>query len=69
MQVANAQLEALRLENRHLRKTALRQAQGEADLEEAEGHLQELQNAYVTSLSALEVGHVWGSQLYFIIIK
>ena len=50
-----AQLEALRLENRHLRKVSLRSATGDLDPAEAEGQLQELQNAYVTSLSALEV--------------
>ncbi|XP_064638400.1 centrosomal protein of 63 kDa-like [Lineus longissimus] len=54
LQVANAQLEALRLENRHLRQTALKQIQSNADVMEAEAHLKELQNAYSLSVSKLE---------------
>jgi len=53
IQVCSAQLDALRLENRHLRKTAL-YSNSEQDQGYAENHLQELQNAYITSLSALE---------------
>ncbi len=52
-QVANAQLEALRLENRHLRRTAIHQ--GDMDMSDAENHLKDLETAYTSSISALEV--------------
>ncbi len=52
-QVANAQLEALRLENRHLRRTAIHQ--GDLDMSEAENHLKDLETAYSSSINALEV--------------
>ena len=60
--MANAQLEALRLENRHLRRTTLSRMSGEKDqsmtdidIAEAETHLRELQSAYTSSVSSLEV--------------
>ena len=56
-QVANAQLEALRLENRHLRRTTLtsQRMSNDVDLDEAERHLKELQGAYTASIRTLEV--------------
>ena len=61
-QVSSAQLEALRLENRHLRRSALslssstnRSLNDTVDIGEAEIHLKELQLAYDSSLDTLEV--------------
>ncbi|KAL5004453.1 hypothetical protein ScPMuIL_017909 [Solemya velum] len=54
IQVANAQIEALRLENRHLRHTVLQQAQSTADHCEVEGHMRAAQNAYTTTIAKLE---------------
>lgn len=54
--MANAQLEALRLENRHLRRTALvSHGTTDADLADAEKQLRELQGAYSMSIGTLEV--------------
>ena len=57
LKVANAQLEALRLESRHLRRTVLRTTSGDTD--DAQEQLRELQNAYNSSLAALEVRDEW----------
>ncbi|CAH1782171.1 unnamed protein product [Owenia fusiformis] len=54
LQVANAQLEALRLENRHLMQTMMRQKDKNLDMAEAEDHLRQLQNSYTLSLAKLQ---------------
>ena len=54
-QVINAQLEAVRLENQHLRQTLFRQTQKREDVAEGEGHIRQLHNIYSMSLSKLEV--------------
>ena len=54
-QVANAQLEALRLENRHLRQTTTHS--DDLDISQAESHLKDLETAYSSSLKALEVNY------------
>ena len=54
-QVANAQIEALRLENRHLRQTILQQAKNDSDHDKIQEHLKAVQNAYTTTITKLEV--------------
>ncbi|XP_056005210.1 centrosomal protein of 63 kDa-like isoform X3 [Ostrea edulis] len=54
LQVANAQIEALRLENRHLRQTILQQAQNDSDHDKIQDHLKAVQNAYTTTITKLE---------------
>ncbi|XP_033759363.1 centrosomal protein of 63 kDa-like isoform X2 [Pecten maximus] len=54
LQVANAQIEAIRLENRHLRQTILQQAHTNADKTVSEEHMRAVQNSYSTSVSRLE---------------
>ncbi|OWF49680.1 centrosomal protein of 63 kDa-like isoform X2 [Mizuhopecten yessoensis] len=54
LQVANAQIEAIRLENRHLRQTILQQAHTNADKTVSEEHMRAIQNSYSTSVSRLE---------------
>ena len=54
--MANAQLEALRLENRHLRRSLLSSGDnGAADPAAGEKHVQELQEAYNQSLHTIQV--------------
>lgn len=57
-QVANAQIEALRLENRHLRQTILQQAKNDSDHDKIQEHLKAVQNAYTTTITKLEVNCV-----------
>lgn len=54
LQVANAQIEALRLENRHLRQTILQQAKNDSDQDKIQEHLKAVQNAYTTTITKLE---------------
>ncbi|XP_078312377.1 centrosomal protein of 63 kDa-like isoform X7 [Crassostrea virginica] len=54
LQVANAQIEALRLENRHLRQTILQQAKNDSDHDKIQEHLKAVQNAYTTTITKLE---------------
>ncbi|XP_060075946.1 centrosomal protein of 63 kDa-B-like [Ylistrum balloti] len=54
LQVANAQIEAIRLENRHLRQTILQQAHTNADKTVTEEHMRAVQNSYSSSVSRLE---------------
>ncbi|XP_061180016.1 centrosomal protein of 63 kDa-like isoform X1 [Saccostrea echinata] len=54
LQVANAQIEALRLENRHLRQTILQQAKNDSDFDKVQDHLTAVQNAYTTTIMKLE---------------
>ncbi|XP_069104805.1 centrosomal protein of 63 kDa-like isoform X2 [Argopecten irradians] len=54
LQVANAQIEAIRLENRHLRQTILQQAHTNADKTVSEEHMRAIQNSYSSSVSRLE---------------
>ncbi|KAJ8310440.1 hypothetical protein KUTeg_012305 [Tegillarca granosa] len=54
LQVCNAQIEALRLENRHLRQTILQQAHTNADKSQSEDHLKALHNSYSTTVARLE---------------
>ena len=60
LQVATAQLEAIRLENRHLRRSAVSGSRSNladsADLVETEKHLKEIQSAYGETVKSLEVG-------------
>lgn len=57
-QVANAQIEALRLENRHLRQTILQQAKNDSDHDKIQEHLKAVQNAYTTTITKLEVNWI-----------
>ena len=50
-----AQRDALRLENQNLRHIALSKEGLDVDVTETEYHLRELQKAYNTSVSSLEV--------------
>ena len=64
-QVATAQLEAIRLENRHLRRSAVSGSRSNlsdsGDLMETEKHLKEIQTAYGETIKSLEVGEVTSS--------
>lgn len=51
----NAQLAALRIENRHLRQAARQTTESSRDMKSTEKQLNELQNAYQTSIQVLEV--------------
>lgn len=55
-QVANAQIDALRLENKHLRQTIIQQTQFNLDHTETESHLRGIQESYQNTIKSLEVG-------------
>lgn len=54
LQVANAQIEALRLENRHLRQTILQQAQSNAEKGHTQEHFRVVKSSYESTVSKLE---------------
>ena len=54
-QVANAQIDALRLENKHLRQTIIQQTQQNLDHTETESHLRGIQESYQGTIKSLEV--------------
>ena len=62
--MVNSQLDALRVENRHLRQTARQTGNTDRDLKLADAQLHDLQNAYAISIQTLEVfmlHAVWNS--------
>ncbi|XP_052818656.1 centrosomal protein of 63 kDa-like isoform X2 [Mya arenaria] len=58
LKVANAQIEALRLENRHLRQTIIQQTQVNLDHTETETQLREMQQTYQAQIKSLEKDNV-----------